>query len=362
MQLSLCFLQIQTVLLTNLAIRLKIRISWYVNSMNNDLKTFDIASFGELLIDFTFQGISPNGQRLFAQNPGGAPANVLVSAQRLGARCAFLGKVGNDMHGCFLKQTLEQEKIDTKGLILDDRYFTTLAFVNINENGERSFSFARKPGADTKMQQQDINLDILKDTRIFHVGSLSLTDEPSRATTFYAVKYAKENGSLISYDPNYRAALWENEEIAQIRMRSLIPYADVMKISDEETVLLTDESDIEKAAKKLYEQGVKVIAVTLGSKGAYIYANNSGQYVAPLKCTVKDTNGAGDSFWGGFLYKLSKDKGNLNNLTDNELSSFAYFANAVASLCVESAGAIPAMPYLAKVEERLKNAGLDWCL
>ena len=125
-----------------------------------------------------------------------------------------------------------------------------------------------------------------------------------------------------------------------------------MKISDEETVLLTDESDIEKAAKKLYEQGVKVIAVTLGSKGAYIYANNSGQYVAPLKCTVKDTNGAGDSFWGGFLY----------NLTDNELSSFAYFANAVASLCVESAGAIPAMPYLAKVEERLKNAGLDWCL
>ena len=122
-----------------MAIRLKIRISWYVNSMNNDLKTFDIASFGELLIDFTFQGISPNGQRLFAQNPGGAPANVLVSAQRLGARCAFLGKVGNDMHGCFLKQTLEQEKIDTKGLILDDRYFTTLAFVNINENGERSF-------------------------------------------------------------------------------------------------------------------------------------------------------------------------------------------------------------------------------
>ena len=217
-----------------MAIRLKIRISWYVNSMNNDLKTFDIASFGELLIDFTFQGISPNGQRLFAQNPGGAPANVLVSAQRLGARCAFLGKVGNDMHGCFLKQTLEQEKIDTKGLILDDRYFTTLAFVNINENGERSFSFARKPGADTQMQQQDINLDILKDTRIFHVGSLSLTDEPSRATTFYAVKYAKENGSLISYDPNYRAALWENEEIAQIRMRSLIPYADVMKISDEE--------------------------------------------------------------------------------------------------------------------------------
>lgn len=316
---------------------------------------FDITAFGELLIDFTWQGISDFGQTLFAQNPGGAPANVLVAAGRLGAHTAFLGKVGNDMHGDFLKKTLDKENINTQGLIVDDEYFTTLAFVNLNEQGERTFSFARKPGADTMMQKEEIDVDVLDNTHIFHVGSLSLTSEPSRSTTFYAVKRAKEKGSIISYDPNYRASLWENEEAAKQHMRSLIPYVDLMKISDEETELLTDEKDVEKASKKLFEQGVKIVMVTLGKDGAYVYHKDGGYYVEGFKSNVLDTTGAGDSCWGGFLYWINKSGRKPEDISSDELKEFARFGNAVASLCVEGKGAIPSMPFMEQVEERLRR-------
>lgn len=202
---------------------------------------YDITVFGEILIDFTSQGFNEDGQMLYARNPGGAPANVAVAAGRLGAHTAFLGKAGNDMHGKFLKSVLEEEKVDTSGLILDDQYFTTLAFVEVNENGERTFSFARKPGADTQIQKEEIEIDVLDKTSIFHIGSLSLTAQPARDTTLYAVKRARKKGSIISYDPNYRASLWPDEKMARQQMRSLIPYVDLMKISDEETELLTDE-------------------------------------------------------------------------------------------------------------------------
>ncbi len=318
-------------------------------------KTYDITTFGEILIDFTWQGQNEEKQTLFAQIPGGAPANVAVAARRLGADTAFLGKVGKDMHGVFLRSILEGEGVETKGMVEDDNYFTTLAFVNIDKNGERSFSFARKPGADTQITEQEIHTEILDSTNIFHVGSLSLTAQPGRETTFYAVKRAKENGSMISYDPNYRASLWESESVAKERMRSLIPFVDVMKISDEETGLLTDKNGVEEAAELLFRQGVKIVAITLGSEGVYVYCKDGGRKVSGFKSQVVDTNGAGDSFWGGFLYKINSSGKSLDEIGLDNLEEFARFGNAVASLCVEGKGAIPAMPGLAQVEERLKK-------
>ena len=184
---------------------------------------YDITALGELLIDFTPCGTSEAGRQLFEQNPGGAPANVLVSVSRLGQKAAFIGKVGDDMHGALLKKTLEENNVDTSGLIVDPNVFTTLAFVTLTD-GERNFSFARKPGADTQLRKEEVNLEILKNTRIFHFGSLSLTDEPARSATIYAVENAKQCGALISYDPNYRAPLWKDRETAVKEMRSVIKY------------------------------------------------------------------------------------------------------------------------------------------
>ena len=317
---------------------------------------YDITVFGESLIDFTSQGPNEDGQMLYARNPGGAPANVAVAASKLGAHTAFVGKVGRDMHGEFLRSVLQKEDVDTTGLILDEQYFTTLAFVEVSETGERTFSFARKPGADTKIQKEEVDISVLDNTNIFHVGSLSLTDQPARDTTFYAVKRAKKKGSIISYDPNYRASLWKDEETAKQHMRSLIPYVVLMKISDEEAELLTEHKDIQEAAEDLYRQGVKIVAVTLGGDGAYIYCKEGGCMVPGFAVTqVEDTNGAGDSFWGGFLYKISTSEKQMDELTIKELAEYARFGNAVASLCVEKRGAIPAMPKLPQVEERMED-------
>lgn len=314
---------------------------------------YDITALGEILIDFTWQGVSENGQALFAQNPGGAPANVLVAANRLGNRTAFIGKVGNDMHGQFLKGVLEEQDIDTTGVIVDDKYFTTLAFVSHTPEGERTFSFARKPGADTQLSVEELKEEIVRNTKVFHIGSLSLTDEPSRSTTFAAIKMAKETGSIISYDPNYRGSLWSSVECAMEHMRSLIPLADVMKISDEETALLTDIAEVEGAAKQLYEQGVKLVVVTLGKDGAYVYNKDGGCRVPGFVSKAVDTNGAGDSFWGGFLHKLVESGKRPEEVSGEELKEFARFGNAVASCCVEKRGAIPAMPSMEEVKERL---------
>lgn len=316
---------------------------------------YDITVFGEILIDFTWQGVNEEGQTLFAQNPGGAPANVAVAAARLGAHTAFLGKAGKDIHGEFLRSVLKKENVDIKGMLLDKNYFTTLAFVDIGKNGERSFSFARKPGADTMIEKEEIDVDILDRTNIFHVGSLSLTSQPARDTTFYAVKRAKNKGSIISYDPNYRSSLWESELAAKEQMRSLIPYVDIMKISDEETELLTDIKEPKKAAESLFQKGVKIVTVTLGSEGAYIYCKEGGKIVPGFVSKAIDTNGAGDSFFGGFLYKISRTGKKPEDLMLDELEECTRFGNAVASLCVEQKGAIPAMPYSEQVQKRMER-------
>lgn len=314
---------------------------------------YDITALGELLIDFTPCEISEAGMKIFEQNPGGAPANVLVAAGNFGAKTAFIGKVGKDMHGEFLKETLEKYNIETKGLIMDEKVFTTLAFVSLNEKGERTFSFARKPGADTCLTKEEVNLELIKKSKIFHFGSLSLTNNPSKEALLYALEKAKEMKKIISYDPNYRPLLWENRDIAVKEMRDVVKYADIIKISDEKTELLTGYKELEKAALKLIEQGISLVFITLGSEGSFLKTKDFQIRVKSKKCNVVDTTGAGDAFWGAILYKLSTRKNDVLQLTEKEGAEYLEFANIAAGICVEKRGAIPAMPSLEDV--LLKN-------
>ncbi|MFZ2756792.1 MAG: carbohydrate kinase [Atopobiaceae bacterium] len=312
-----------------------------------------VTALGELLIDFTDAGVSEGGQKLFERNPGGAPANVLVALQRLGIGTAFLGKVGSDMHGEFLLGTLVANGVNCEGLMMDPSYFTTLAFVALDETGDRTFSFARKPGADTQLRPEELNRKIISESRVFHVGSLSLTDEPARSATLAALDIAREAGCVLSYDPNYRGSLWPNVEAAKEQMRSILPRMDLVKISDEECDLMTDEPDPVKAAHKIIAGGAKACVVTLGGKGAYACTADGGTVVPPFKADVVDTTGAGDSFWGGFLCSFCESGKAPADLTRADVQRFVRFGNAVASLCVRKRGGIPAMPTRPEVDALL---------
>ncbi len=314
-------------------------------------KRFDVTALGEALIDFTECGRSPAGARLFEQNPGGAPANVLCAVSRLGGRAAFIGKVGEDMHGGFLRDTLAGEGVDVSGMVSDGGVFTTLAFVALGRSGERSFSFARRPGADTCLRPDEVPEALLGESRVFHVGSLSLTDEPARSATLRAVEAARRLGAAVSYDPNYRASLWPDAESARAQMRSLIPRCDVMKLSDEETVLLTGEGDPVRAAERLLRAGPACVAVTLGGEGALVATRQGVRVVPAFPVEAVDTTGAGDAFWGAFLYRLTRSGKRPEALSLDEAADFARFANAAASLCVGRRGGIPAMPGLKEVEQ-----------
>ena len=305
----------------------------------------ELTVLGELLIDFTQAGESENGMRLFEQNPGGAVANVATAAARLGHKTAFIGKVGNDMHGRFLARVLEEVGIDCRGLVFSDEAFTTLAFVALDEKGERSFSFARKPGADTCLRPEELNQELLQSSRILHVGSLSLTAEPARSATLSAIRQAKTAGSIISYDPNYRASLWENEDQAREQMRSLLSMVDIMKLSDNETALLTDCSCPRQAALALNGRGIPCVAVTLGAAGALVCVGGKTEIVSGFPVpAVRDTTGAGDAFWGGFLARFLETGLKPEELHLSDAVEFARWGNAAAACCIQKRGAIPAMP------------------
>lgn len=314
-------------------------------------KEVDIVALGELLIDFTEAGKSKDNRKLFEQNPGGAPANLLTVASHMGYRTEFTGKVGRDMHGAFLKNTLRQEGIGTAYLLEDEKYFTTLAFVEIAENGEREFSFSRKPGADTQLLPEEIDHSLMENCRIFHFGSLSLTDEPAKSATEEAVAAAKKAGALISYDPNYRESLWESRKLAVERMCSVIKSADVMKVSDEESLLLTGMDTYEQAADKLLQMGPSLVAVTLGGDGVLIATKEKKEKVPGYRVQAVDTTGAGDSFWGGFLSHFLQINKNLDEMTWDEIRSCAVYGNITAALCVQKRGGIPAIPRKEEVEE-----------
>lgn len=316
---------------------------------------FDVTAIGELLIDFTPAGNNAAGNALFAQNPGGAPANVLVAISRMGGRTAFIGKVGNDGFGKFLENTLSQNGVSTENLVMTDQVHTTLAFVQLDEKGDRSFSFYRRPGADIMLREEEVQTDLLKSTRFLHFGSVSLTDEPSRSATVRSVKTAKDYGAIISYDPNYRAPLWKSEQEAKEQMYAALSLADIVKVSEEELALLTGEHDLCRGARKIQELGVRLVLVTLGPNGAFYLLKDLHGILPAYNVKTVDTNGAGDTFLGAILFRLKeKSLQEIENISEAELNDIILFANAAGSLATTKSGAIPAMPTLDEVERCLK--------
>ncbi|MCX7820259.1 MAG: carbohydrate kinase [Brevinematales bacterium] len=301
---------------------------------------FDVVTLGEILIDFT--PVEVNKQILLEKNPGGAPANVAVGVSRLGLKAAFIGKVGDDGFGYFLKDTLEKNNVDTKGLVIDKYYNTTLAFVELDEKGDRNFTFVRKNGADTKLKPSEINREIIANTKIFHFGSLSMTDEPSLSATIKAIKSTR---GLISFDPNLRPPLWKDLKLARERILRIMKYVNILKVSEEELYFLTNINNIEKATDLLRQEfKTRIILVTLGENGCFYSIENERGYVKSPRVKAVDTTGAGDSFLAGFLYYFISNE----NLKMEEALKFA---NTVAAITVTKRGAIPALPDLKEVIE-----------
>lgn len=313
---------------------------------------FDITTVGEILIDLTQTGISDNGIPIYTANPGGAPANVAVAASKLGAKTAFIGKVGNDSFGRFLCDTLKKYNVSTDGVITDKSANTTLAVVSVNENGERSFSFYRKNSADTLLSENEITDLQMSNTHILHFGSVSLTDEPSRTATISAVRRAKNLGATITYDPNYRESLWNSLDEAVERMKKPLDLVDILKVSDEELPLISGKTDVEDGAKYLCDKyNIKLVLVTLGAKGAYYRFKDCAGIVDGVSVTVADTNGAGDTFFGAFLSRMAyKGKYNPSELTEDEIKDMLAFSNNAAAITTSRSGAIPAMPTIGEID------------
>lgn len=311
----------------------------------------DIVAIGEVLIDLTQTGTDGAGVPQYAANPGGAPANLAVAAARLGASTALISKVGQDAFGRYLRKVMEENKVDVSALTVDEEQHTTMAVVSVDENGERDFTFYRDPGADSMLLKDEIPLGLLKEARFLHFGSVSLTREPARTTTLCAVETARALGAVITYDPNYRANLWPDRDTAIHRMRKPLDMVDILKISDEELPLLADTDDLEAGTAALAEHGIRLILVTLGPNGVFYRFGGKTGTVPGVPCTVGDTNGAGDTFFGAFLSRLSRLDG-PDCLTADMLEEMLAFANKAASITTSRRGAIPAMPTLEEMKTR----------
>ena len=306
---------------------------------------YDVIAIGEVLIDLTPGGRNDAGIQLFAANPGGAPANVLAMVARLGGKTAFIGKVGADRFGSFLRETLGSVGIDVTALRETTDYNTTLAIVHLDETGERSFSFYRRMGADKMLEKSDLPFEMLASCRILHFGSVSLTEDPVRTATLTAVQRAKDNGALISFDVNYRPLLWTDEHSARQVVLSAVAHADVLKVSFEELTLLTGETDTAIGAMQLLSYGLKAVLVTLGADGAYYCTRYARGRVPTWKVMVEDTTGAGDAFTGALLYQLQgMAAADIEQMGEDAWLRIVRFANACGTLTTMRSGAIPAMP------------------
>ena len=315
------------------------------------MKRYDVVALGELLIDFTENGTSAQGNPVFEANPGGAPCNVLAMLRKLDRRCAFVGKVGNDMFGQQLKAVAEEAGIDMSALRMDDTVHTTLAFVKTDAFGDRDFSFYRNPGADMMLTEDELPLDMIRDTRIFHFGTLSMTHEAVRQATKAAVLAAKQAGAIISFDPNLRPPLWDSLSEARAQMLWGLSQADVVKIADNEIEFLTDTSDYEKGARLLRERfsNLRLLNVTAGANGSYAFCGDRKVFVPSflLGGTV-ETTGAGDTFCASVLdFVLGYG---LDGLSRDDLKAMLRFANAAAYLVTTRKGAIRSMPQRQQVE------------
>lgn len=321
-----------------------------------DLSGVDVVALGELLIDFTPIGLSEQGAMLYARNAGGAPANVLSMLSILGKSTAFIGKVGQDSFGQFLKRTLINNGILVENLIESAYEPTTLAFVQLDEYGNRSFDFFRKHSADIMLKKEEILLHLLKDCQIFHFGSVSMTAQPARDATLFAAHEARTLGKLVSYDPNYRPALWESQSEAIQVMRAGLEYADIVKVSDNEVELLTGEHDFQRGASSLIRNGAKLALVTAGANGTW-YASASGHcgHIPSYKVEVVDTTGAGDTFLGALLSQILDKNIPLNNMSETDIEEAIRFSNVAGALSTTKLGAIPAMPAKKEIEDFLKK-------
>ena len=306
----------------------------------------DITAIGEILIDLTQTGVSEQGIPVYTAFPGGAPANVAVAAARLGAETAFIGKVGSDAFGKLLVDTVRENGVNADGMIVTDTANTTLAAVSLAPSGERDFAFYRKGFADTLLCESEISEKQLKNTRFLHLGSVSLTDEPSRSATMNTARKAKDLGAVITYDPNYRASLWSTLKDALYYMSQPLSFVDILKISDEELVLLTGVDDAEQGTAMLYERyNIPLILVTLGADGAYFRFGSNTGLVEGFKVKVADTNGAGDTFFGAFLSGMCRlQKYRPEELDEKDVYKLVMYANKAASITTSRHGAIPAMP------------------
>ena len=306
-------------------------------------KLYDVVALGEMLIDFTMNGQSDQGNNLFEACPGGAPCNVLAMLNKLGKKTAFIGKVGSDQFGRLLKGTIEELGIEAKGLILDKEIPTTLAFVHTFPDGDREFSFYRKPGADMMLSEDDVDFDLIRQSRVFHFGTLSMTDEPVKAATKKALEVAKEAGCLITFDPNLRPPLWRSLDDAKEQMEYGFQYCDVLKISDNEIQFISGMEDYDDGIRYLQEKyQIPLILLTMGKDGSRAYYKD--MRVERKGFTVKaiETTGAGDTFCGCSINGVL-DHG-LENLTEEVLGEILTYANAGAALITMKKGAIRSMP------------------
>lgn len=313
-------------------------------------KKYDVTALGELLIDFTENGISTQGNGMFEANPGGAPCNVLAMLQKLGHKTAFIGKVGDDIFGHRLSAVLKETGIDTTNLLTDKQVRTTLAFVETKEDGDRDFSFYRNPGADMMLSKEEIKEEILTDTQIFHFGTVSMTQEPVRSATRWAACKAKEMGAIISFDPNLREPLWDSLEEAKEQVHFGLSVCDVLKISDNEIVWLTGKTDYTEGIREIQKTyQIPLILLSMGKEGSRAYYGEQMAEAAPfLQETTIETTGAGDTFGGCCLHYLLKY--GLYELTEKQLQEMLTFANAAASIITTRKGALRVMPEIGEIE------------
>jgi len=305
---------------------------------------YDVTALGELLIDFAPVSVDADGYPTLAAKPGGAPPNYLAALAAYGAKTALLSKVGTDTFGKLLIQSLRDAGIETSGLVQDPSVFTTLAFVTLDAAGDRSFSFARKPGADTCLRYDELDLSLIDDARMFHFGTLSLTHQPARETTQKAIEYAKRGGKTITFDPNLRASLWDSLQNAKTQILWGLGQADIVKISDEEVEFLWGCSEQDGAQRLLREFGVKLAMVTLGGRGALL--KNRLASASALCPPVKpvDTTGAGDIFGGSAVSRILRLSKPPDDLCEEELAAIAAFAVTAASLSTQKMGGMPSVP------------------
>ncbi|MFR1436090.1 MAG: carbohydrate kinase family protein [Acutalibacteraceae bacterium] len=306
---------------------------------------WDLVSLGELLIDFTPSGTSANGNPLFERNPGGGPGNMACAAAKLGARTAFIGQVGDDAFGRTLRDVVQKNGVDVSRLRLSPDYQTSLAFVHLDEHGDRSFSFYRRHGADTMLEAAPEDYALIDDCRAFFYSSVLMTAEPARTASFRLAEYAHRRGVTTVFDPNLRLNLWDSAAHARDCILRAMPYADIVKVSEEELVFLTGENDLEKAAAALRNRfAMKALLVTLGPAGCIAYVGKDRYTQPAADVETIDTTGAGDSFTGGFLYCLLQGKADVTERTAAEMQDMLAFANAVGGLTTTQKGGIPALP------------------